>query len=102
MEDFEVKFKAKIWIYEGPTPWYMITVPLNVSTIIKKRFGHLHRGWGSIPVIVGIGESSWKTSIFWEKKGTYLLPIKKQIRVKEKITNGDIVEISLLIQNVGL
>ncbi len=102
MDEFEVKFKARLWIYEAPAPWYMITVPVKESSGIKYRFGHLHRGWGSIPVIVRIGETSWKTSIFWEKKGTYLLPIKKQIRIKEKITNGDLVEISLIIKNVGL
>lgn len=102
MDEFEVKFKAKLWIYEAPAPWYMITVPLKVSSEIKKMFGHLHRGWGSIPVIVGIGETSWKTSIFWEKKGTYILPVKKSVRVKEKITNGDMLEIFLLIQNEGL
>lgn len=102
MDDFEIKFKANLWIYEGPTPWYMITVPLKESSEIKKMFGHLHRGWGSIPVSVQIGGSIWKTSIFWEKKGTYILPIKKQVRVKEKITNGDVLEISLLIENEGL
>lgn len=102
MDEFEVNFKAKLWIYETPAPWYMITVPINVSSKIKDRFGHLHRGWGSIPVIVSIGETAWKTSIFWEKKGTYILPVKKSVRVKEKITNGDMLEISLLIQNEGL
>lgn len=102
MDEFEVNFKAKLWIYEAPAPWYMITVPINVSSKIKDRFGHLHRGWGSIPVIVSIGETAWKTSIFWEKKGTYLLPIKKSVRVKEKITNGDVLEISILIQNLNL
>lgn len=102
MDEFEVKFKAKLWIYEAPAPWYMITVPLKESSEIKKVFGHLHRGWGSIPVSVQIKGSIWKTSIFWEKKGTYILPVKKEIRVKEKITNGNMLEISLLIQSVGI
>ncbi len=95
MDEFEVKFKAKLWIYEAPAPWYMITVPVNISSKIKDRFGHLHRGWGSIPVIVTIGETAWKTSIFWEKKGTYLLPVKKSARIKEKITNGDMVVVKI-------
>lgn len=95
MDEFEFKFKAMLWIYEAPAPWYMITVPLDDSSKIKDRFGHLHRGWGSIPVIVQIGNTSWKTSIFWEKKGTYLLPIKKSVRVKEKITNRDMVAVKI-------
>ena len=100
MDSWEKTIKARLWIYEAPAPWYMITIPLSVSAEIKKKFGMFHRGWGSIPVTVGIGGSSWKTSIFWEKKGTYLLPIKKEIRKNEKITSGDSVELSLLIENV--
>lgn len=100
MNEFEVKFKARLWIYEAPAPWYMITVPVKESSEIKKKFGHLHRGWGSIPVEVKIGGSIWKTSIFWEKKGTYLLPIKKEIRRAENISSGDLVTLQILIENV--
>ena len=100
MDSWEKTIKARLWIYEAPAPWYMITIPLSVSAEIKKMFGHLHRGWGSIPVTVGIGGSSWKTSIFWEKKGTYLLPIKKEIRKAESLMNGNELTLTLLIQNL--
>ncbi len=100
MDSWEKRFKARLWIYEAPAPWHMITIPLNVSAEIKKMFGHLHRGWGSIPVIVRIGETTWKTSIFWEKKGTYLLPIKKEIRRAENISSGDLVTLQILIENI--
>lgn len=100
MEPYEITFKAKVWIYEGPTPWYFITVPEKESAELKKIFGAFHRGWGSIPVSVTIGASSWKTSIFWEKKGTYILPIKKEIRRAENIGNGSLATINLLIENV--
>ena len=100
VEPYELRFKAKVWIYEGPSPWYFITVPKKESGELKEMFGPYHRGWGSIPVRVTIGESSWKTSIFWEKKGTYILPIKKEIRRAENIGNGDLVTLGLLIENV--
>lgn len=90
-------FKARLWIWDGPSPWYFITVPHKKSAEIKRIFGHLHRGWGSIPIEVKIGGSIWKTSIFWEKKGTYLLPVKKDVRNREKITSGNRVDISLKI-----
>lgn len=91
---------VKIWIYEAPAPWYMVTVPKKISAKIRERFRNQHRGWGSIPVRVTIGESEWKTSIFWEKAGTYLMPIKKEIRNKEKISSGDVVKLSIIIQEL--
>ena len=100
MEDFQVKFKSNLWIWDGPTPWYFVTVPEKESKIIRARFRHVHRGWGSIPVIVQIDDSTWKTSIFWEKKGTYLLPIKKEIRVREKLATNKEIEVSLEFEEV--
>ena len=100
MDPYTLAFKAKVWIYEGPTPWYFVTVPEKESGALKKKFGAFHRGWGSIPVQVTIGASSWKTSIFWEKKGTYILPIKKEIRRAEKISFGSLTTINLLIENI--
>ena len=99
-DSFQRKIKTKLWIWDGPSPWYFITVPKSESMEIKKIFGAYHRGWGSIPVSVRIGASNWKTSIFWEKKGTYLLPIKKEIRKTEDIKNGDLISLTLLIENV--
>lgn len=97
---YEVKIKAKIWVFEGPTAWYMMTIPEKESREINKIYGDFHRGWGSIPVKVTLGNSIWKTSIFWEKKGTYILALKKQIRKAEKVTNGDLIEFILTFENV--
>jgi hypothetical protein len=56
------------------------------SNQIKKVFGDMKRGWGSLPVTVTIGSTSWKTSIFPDSKlGVYLLPVKSEIRKKENI-----------------
>jgi len=75
-----------------------VTIPKKESGEIKKKFGMFHRGWGSIPVGITLGSTSWKTSIFWEKKGTYLLPIKKEIRKNEKISRGDKISFNLVIE----
>ena len=96
----KLEFKPRLWIWDGPNPWYFITVPEKESEKIRKEYRSLHRGWGSIPVSVEIGKSKWKTSIFWEKKGTYLLPVKKQIRISEKITNGSKFEVKINIKNL--
>lgn len=92
-------FTAKLWVYPGGTAaWHFITVPKKESTLIKKAFGNLARGWGSLPVTVTIGETTWNTSIFPDSKsGTYLLPVKAVVRRAEGIFEQDTTKVSLLI-----
>jgi len=78
--------------------WYFITVPVEISDDIKQGFGDMTRGWGSLPVIVKVGVSNWKTSIFPDKKaGAYILPVKSEIRKKESIKEGDKIELTIEI-----
>lgn len=93
------KFKAKVWLYPGGTAaWHFITVPKTISLEIKNKFGKNARGWGSLPVSVTIGKTTWKTSIFPDRKSdTYLLPVKKEIRAKESLDAGDSVSVSLTV-----
>lgn len=95
MSDFELSFSDRVAIFEAPSPWYFVELPKKESGWIRADFRDVHRGWGSIPVIAQIGDTSWKTSIFWEKKGQYLLFLKKEVRQKEKFTNGDMVNIRI-------
>ena len=79
--------------------WNFLSVPKKQSEEIKKMFGAMKRGWGSLPVVVTIGKTSWKTSIFPDKKaGGYLLPLKADVRKKEKISAGDKITFSLEIR----
>lgn len=81
-------FTAKVWLWKAEKgAWHFITVPLDLSKKIKAFQGE-RRGFGSVRVEVTIGESTWKTSIFPEKKGTYVLPLKAAIRTKEHLAEG--------------
>ena len=86
------KFRAKVWIYPGMKgAWHFASVPKKESAEIKKIFGALAGGWGSLPVDVTIRKTSWKTSIFPDKKSaSYILPLKSDVRKKEKIYEGDV------------
>lgn len=44
---------------------------------------------------VTVGGSSWRTSLFPSKSGSYLLPVKKPVRVAEGLTEGTAVEARL-------
>ncbi len=77
-----------------------MSIPRKDGEDIKKHFGKKQRGWGSLPVVVTLGKTSWKTSIFPDKKsGTYLLPLKAEIRKKEEIFSGDKVSFSIEIRS---
>ncbi len=84
------KVKSKVFEYPGMGAWHFIAVPKKESEKIKATFGDMTRGFGSLKVMATIGKTKWKTSIFPDSKsGTYLLPIKKDVRKKELINKGD-------------
>lgn len=86
----QYNIRANVWLYPGMAGWHFVTIPHDISEDIKNNFGDMKRGWGSLPVIVTIRKTNWKTSIFPVKKTKqYLLPIKVEIRKKEGITTGD-------------
>ena len=91
--------KSKVWFYEGKAGWYFLTLAKEPSKAIRKTFGPLARSWGSLPVTVTIGKTIWETSIFPERKsGAYLLPLKADVRRKEKIAEGDRITFSVVIR----
>ena len=94
------KFSAKVWIYPGMKgAWHFASVPKKESAEIKKTFGALAGGWGSLPVGVTIRKTSWNTSIFPDKKSaSYILPLKSDVRKKEKLCEGDVVRCVIAIR----
>ncbi len=94
-----IEFDAPLWLYPGDTAnWHFISLPTAEAEAIKACFAHHARGWGSLRVQARIGETTWKTSIFPDKKqGTYLLPVKAEVRKKEKIHAGESVRIQIKI-----
>ena len=93
------RIRAKAWLYPGMAGWHFLTIPKKKSLEITKLFGILKQGWGSLPVVATIGQTSWKTSIFPDKKrGAYLLPIKSEVRKSEKIMAGDPVNLKVHIR----
>ena len=50
----------------------------------------IRAGFGSVRVAATVGTTSWRTSIFPDSKtGTYLLPVKKEVRDAEKLETVD-------------
>ncbi len=91
--DFD--FTAEVWLWDARDAWHFITVPAEESEIIR-AITPVVRGFGSVRVSVTIGGTRWKTSVFPQSSdGTYVLPLKKQVRAAEGITVGDEVAVQL-------
>lgn len=99
MPRFTYAFTALVWLYPGKNAsWHFVTVPKDITKQIEAQYTKPKRGWGSIPVKVTIGTSTWKTSIFPDKKrGSYLLPLKAAVRKKEDLGPGDKPEVQITL-----
>jgi hypothetical protein len=99
MENPKFNVKAKLWLYNGAAAWHFLTIPKKLSKDLDRLFSGIKGGFGSIPVVATIGSTIFRTSIFKDTKiGSYLLPIKKEVRKKELIKIGDTVKFTLEIR----
>ena len=92
-----IEFDGKIWFWQGPAPWYFVTVPEQHSNDLKAIVGMVTYGWGMIPVTAQIGKTRWATSLF-PKDGRYIVPIKASVRKAEDLDEGDNVTVWLEVQ----
>jgi hypothetical protein len=91
-------FRAQLWQYDGPAPWYFISLPPDVADDIRAKFAPLASSFGSIKVQAAIRSTRWTTSLFPATTGrTYVLPIKKAARLAENLQLGDVATVSLQI-----
>ena len=88
------KTKEKLWRYASEkASWFFITIDKKLSADIK-ALCEKSNGWGQVRIEVTTGKSTWKTSLFPSKEGSYILAIKKDIRLAENIKEGDMVNVS--------
>jgi hypothetical protein len=92
-----VTFDAEVWVHHGGS-WHFVDLPDDDADDIDERYGANAAGFGSTRVEVCIGSSRWRTSIFPDsKRRTYVLPIKKPIRVAEGFGEGATVTVELTV-----
>jgi len=95
------EFTAPLWRYPGADGWHFVSLPPEISTDITDISTGIRRGFGSVRVAVTVGSTSWRTSIFPDSKtGTYLLPVKKAVRVAERLEVGDQIKAQLEIDDL--
>ncbi|WP_026616479.1 DUF1905 domain-containing protein [Ensifer aridi] len=96
MTGFE--FDAELWLYPGKGGWHFVTLPQDIARQIRVTAEPKTRGWGSEPVIARTGKTQWTTSIFPDRaSGSFLLPVKAEVRRLEKLAAGETIRIHLIL-----
>ncbi len=89
---------APIWLWsEGKGSWHFLTIPAEeaVELRLAATAAGPRRGFGSVRVAATINDVTWRTSIFPQKSGGYILPIKAAVRARAGIAAHDEVEVTL-------
>lgn len=89
-------FRAKVWTQESTGAWHFVTLPATLSKRIRTLTTGQLKPFGSFHVKARTGLSRWETSLFMDtKREAFLLPVKADVRRKEKIKPGDTIEVSI-------
>lgn len=92
----EDTFRAKVWTQESTGAWHFVTLPAGLSKRIRTLTTGQLKPFGSFRVKARAGLTTWETSLFADaKRGAFLLPVKADVRRKEKINLGDTVEVTI-------
>ncbi|WP_307828005.1 DUF1905 domain-containing protein [Nocardioides sp. SYSU D00038] len=81
------EFEAEIWLADGGS-WAFVTLPPEVDDDVRLLSGP-PTGFGSVRVEVTLGGSTWRTSVFPDKRRGFVLPLKKAVRRAESLEIGD-------------
>ena len=93
-----ITFTSPLWIWKSEkASWHFITVPEEQSLEIRAESFGGTRGFGSVKVEAVINGVAWRTSVFPQKSGTYLLPVKADVRRRAGIAADDVVDVTLAL-----
>ena len=93
-----IRLAATLWRWNGEGgSWHFLTIPEELSAEIRAQSLLRRGGFGSVRVEASIGDVSWRTSVFPQKSGGYILPVKADVRRHADIADGDDVSLTLEI-----
>ncbi|WP_370246839.1 DUF1905 domain-containing protein [Nocardioides sp.] len=87
--------QAELWAWreDRPDAWVFLTLPAEMGEDVRDLAGP-RTGFGSVPVVVTIGATTWRTSVFPSAEG-YALPLKRAVRRAEGLEVGDVVTVEV-------
>ncbi|WP_100811149.1 MULTISPECIES: DUF1905 domain-containing protein [unclassified Microbacterium] len=91
-----VDFEGTVYRWDARTDasWFFTDLPPDDSEAIREmQDPALRRGFGAVRIRVTIGDSVWMTSMFPSSAGTYTVPLKKSVRDRQGLAEGDQVQV---------
>lgn len=93
-----ITITGPIWLWSGEQgSWHFLTIPAEeaVEIRLESAASGIRRGFGSVRVEASINDVTWRTSIFPQKSGGYILPIKAGVRRRAGVGTGDEVSVTI-------
>ena len=98
-------FTAPLWRWtarkgsDDAGAWCFVTLPPEVAEDVRHRAGE-PRGFGSVRVHVEAAGQAWDTSVFPDAgSGSFVLPVKKAVRVAAAVGEGDDLTVTLSLRD---
>jgi hypothetical protein len=92
------RFSGMLWTHPSPNAWHFISLPTELSNEIRRLLKSEEQGWGRLQISARIDETQWTTAIWFDTKlDTYILPVKSEIRKKEKLSIDMDIDVSIWI-----
>ena len=85
-----------LWLWSGGQgSWHFLTIPEEQAGELRAEAFAVARGFGSVKVEAAINGVAWRTSVFPQKSGGYILPVKADVRRRAGIAAGDEVTVTV-------
>ncbi len=93
-----IRLTTTLWRWQGEgASWHFLTVPEALADEIRAQSLAHRGGFGSVRVEARVNGITWRTSVFPQKSGGYILPVKAGVRREAGIAAGDEASLELLI-----
>lgn len=89
-----IQVTAELRLWSGGS-WHFITIPEGDAVEIRAHSLLNRGGFGSVRVEAAVNGVRWRTSVFPQKSGGYVLPVKKSVRREAAIAAGDTIALEL-------
>ncbi|MFM2023463.1 MAG: hypothetical protein RIR89_855 [Actinomycetota bacterium] len=80
--------------WRGPSPFYFLPTPPDVTSEIEVLKRELSYGWGVIPARITLGEITVSTSLI-PRDGSFYIPLKDAIRKPNGVNAGQKIKVTL-------
>lgn len=90
------KFTGPVIEWRGPSPFYFVATPPDLTEEINAIKSSVSYGWGVVPAVLKVGQVSVSTSLI-PRNGYYFVPLRDSIRKPNSISVGDQVLLELEI-----